>query len=47
MKISITIAEMRLHVNYIFQKKSEVGEQNRMFAGLEKWSATGHNKGIT
>ena len=29
-------------INCIFRKKSEVGEQNR----TEKWSATGHYKGI-
>ena len=35
------MAEERLQANCIFQqKKSEMGEQNRMFADIEKWNKT-------
>ena len=33
--LSIAITEERLHVNCIFQKKSEEGEPNRMFADMK------------
>ena len=29
-----------------FSKKSEVGEQKRMYADVQKWSETGPNKGV-